>query len=648
MVLQLGLFATPVAYGLEVIPRSWWPWYSALNPLAPVIDGYRRTVLLGEAPRLDLLAIAAASSRRRARRRLPGVQAAGDGLRRCRLTARSPRPTSGSGSAPTRRASRSGRARPTPSATCAGRGRRGWRWALEDVDVQVEPGESIGLVGINGSGKSTLLKILTRVMYPYAGRVEVAGRIGALIEVRAGIHPELTGRENIHLYGTLLGLPRRMVGARFDEIVEFAELEDAVDRQVKFYSSGMQMRLGFAVAAFLEPDVLLVDEVLAVGDAGFQQRCLDRMRTMLSGGTTLVFVSHDLAAVESISERVAVAPRRPGPGRRSRPRRARARTARRSSTCPSSPPTPTASCASSRPGSAASTARCCGPRSRPRSIVVLRSAQPAAGRVCIGCSEGPATPIFLLRHDVHLPDDGEVEVRCRIDHLPLPAGPLLPVGRRVPRPGRAARLAAGGLLRRRRARPRRRPAGHRAPVARPRRRQLGGRDRVRRAAPPARRPRCSSSASRPGIGGSTRSLADRAHPRRRRRRADPRRPAGRPVRGARPPPARRRRRTCRSCRRGAPAARCAGRGRPSRLAAFARAPPAAAHGDPRQRAEGAEPVAPGGAAQPRAARRVGAQLRPAAVGPPLRLVVAAAAAPLSTCAGRRCRRSPATSSSTPG
>ena len=141
-------------------------------------------------------------------------------------------------------------------------------------------------------------------MYQHAGEVEVRGRVGALIEVRAGIHPELTGRENVQLYGSLLGLSRREVQSRFDDIIDFAEIPEAVDRQVKFYSSGMQMRLGFAVAAFLEPSILLVDEVLAVGDASFQQKCLDRMRHVLSQGTTVVFVSHDLAAVESTCSRV--------------------------------------------------------------------------------------------------------------------------------------------------------------------------------------------------------------------------------------------------------------------------------------------------------------------------------------------------------
>src|SRR5262249_39879657 len=165
--------------------------------------------------------------------------------------------------------------------------------------LRVEPGESWALVGANGAGKSTLLKIICRVMYQTAGRLNIAGRVGALIEVRAGITPLLTGRENIYLSGSIMGLSRRDVSPRFDEIVSFAELESAVDRQVKYYSSGMQMRLGFSVAAHLQPDVLLVDEVLAVGDATFQQRCLDRIRAVLHEGTTLLFVSHDLAAVEA-------------------------------------------------------------------------------------------------------------------------------------------------------------------------------------------------------------------------------------------------------------------------------------------------------------------------------------------------------------
>lgn len=179
----------------------------------------------------------------------------------------------------------------------------GWRWALRDISFTVDPGESLALVGTNGSGKSTLLKVLVGVMFPYAGTVDTAGRVGALIEVRAGIHPELTARENIFMYGSLLGLKRPAIARRFDDIVTFAGIEEAVDRQVKFYSSGMAMRLGFAVAAFLEPDLLIVDEVLAVGDAEFQKRCLDRMRDVLAAGTTLVYVSHDLPTVEAMCQR---------------------------------------------------------------------------------------------------------------------------------------------------------------------------------------------------------------------------------------------------------------------------------------------------------------------------------------------------------
>ena len=178
-----------------------------------------------------------------------------------------------------------------------------WRWVLRDIDFHVEPGESVAIVGTNGSGKSTLLKIISGVMFPHSGTVETHGRIGALIEVMAGISPELTGRENVLVYGTLLGLSRREIADRFDQIVEFAEIEDAIDRQVKFYSSGMKMRIGFSIAAFLEPSILVVDEVLAVGDSSFQQKCLNRMREVTQSGTTLLLVSHDLAAVAATVQR---------------------------------------------------------------------------------------------------------------------------------------------------------------------------------------------------------------------------------------------------------------------------------------------------------------------------------------------------------
>jgi len=181
--------------------------------------------------------------------------------------------------------------------------RRGFRWALRDIDLAIEPGESIGLVGANGSGKSTLLKLLAGVMYPYAGEIRVGGTVGPLIEIQAGLHPSLTGGENIDLAGAFLRVPRARVRERFEEIIEFAELGDAIDRPVRFYSSGMRMRLGFAVATLLEPEVLLIDEVLAVGDASFQQRCLEKLQHARSEGTTLVFVSHDLGAVRGLCER---------------------------------------------------------------------------------------------------------------------------------------------------------------------------------------------------------------------------------------------------------------------------------------------------------------------------------------------------------
>jgi ABC-type polysaccharide/polyol phosphate transport system ATPase subunit len=177
--------------------------------------------------------------------------------------------------------------------------RSDYRWVLKDVSLEVEPGGTLGLIGINGSGKTTLLKIISKVTYQSAGLCQVEGRIGALLSVTSGIHPDLTGRENVFLYGSVLGMRRKITHQRFDQIVEFAGLEDAIDRQVKFFSLGMQMRLGFSIAAFLEPDILLVDEVLSVGDANFQTKCIGRIEEVVKQGTTLVYVSHDLTSVEA-------------------------------------------------------------------------------------------------------------------------------------------------------------------------------------------------------------------------------------------------------------------------------------------------------------------------------------------------------------
>ena len=176
-------------------------------------------------------------------------------------------------------------------------------WVLNDVTFSVTQGEIVGVIGRNGSGKSTLLKILARIIRPNRGTATVVGRIGALLEVGTGFHPDLTGRENIFLNGTLLGMAQREIRARFDEIVAFSEVERFLDLPVKFYSSGMYARLAFAVAAHLDPEILIVDEVLSVGDAEFQKKCLGKMESMTRAGRTVFFVSHNLAAVTSLCTR---------------------------------------------------------------------------------------------------------------------------------------------------------------------------------------------------------------------------------------------------------------------------------------------------------------------------------------------------------
>jgi ABC-type polysaccharide/polyol phosphate transport system ATPase subunit len=179
-------------------------------------------------------------------------------------------------------------------------------WALRDVSAAIEPGEAVGLVGRNGSGKSTLLRIVAGIIKPTTGRVSAGGRIGSLLELGAGFHPDFTGRENIFLNGSIQGLPRRLIRERFDEIVAFAELEQAIDRPVRTYSSGMYMRLGFAIAAFLDSDILLLDEVFAVGDEAFQRKCFGRIFEFKQRGGTIVFVSHDAVAVERLCERAVL------------------------------------------------------------------------------------------------------------------------------------------------------------------------------------------------------------------------------------------------------------------------------------------------------------------------------------------------------
>ncbi len=179
-------------------------------------------------------------------------------------------------------------------------------WALTDVNLRIEQGELIGIIGHNGAGKSTLLKILSRVTKPTAGQVELFGRIGSLLEVGTGFHPDLTGRENIFLSGAILGMRRAEIERKFDEIVAFSELEKFIETSVKWYSSGMYVRLAFSVAAHLEPEILMMDEVLAVGDAAFQQKCLDKMHDIRQQGRTILFVSHDMAAITRLCKRVVL------------------------------------------------------------------------------------------------------------------------------------------------------------------------------------------------------------------------------------------------------------------------------------------------------------------------------------------------------
>ncbi len=177
-------------------------------------------------------------------------------------------------------------------------------WALRDVSFSLAEGETLGIIGNNGAGKSTLLKILSRITKPTGGTVELRGRVGSLLEVGTGFHNELTGRENIFLNGAILGMRRAEIEKRFDEIVAFSELERFLDTPVKNYSSGMYMRLAFAVAAHLEPEILIVDEVLAVGDAAFQKKCLNRMQAVGQAGRAILFVSHDMQAVARLCGRV--------------------------------------------------------------------------------------------------------------------------------------------------------------------------------------------------------------------------------------------------------------------------------------------------------------------------------------------------------
>lgn len=295
-----------------------------------------------------------------------------------------------------------------------------YRWVLKDVSLEVEPGGTLGLIGVNGSGKTTLLKIISKVTYQSAGTCQVRGRLGALLSVTSGIHPDLTGRENVFLYGAVLGMRRQVTRERFDQIVEFAGLTDAIDRQVKFFSLGMQMRLGFSIAAFLEPDILLVDEVLSVGDANFQQKCLKRIEEVVRQGTTLIYVSHDLTSVEATCKQALwladALVQAAGPTRE-------VAALYRASVQED------ASLATSNEGDVRLLkAEIAGPDEGPvRSLedaelkLTLNAPEAVEADFFVGVSLGTAFPMFITKHHGLFPA-GDFEVRCRLHNIPLPNG----------------------------------------------------------------------------------------------------------------------------------------------------------------------------------------------------------------------------------
>ena len=298
--------------------------------------------------------------------------------------------------------------------------RKDYRWVLKDINLEVDPGGTLGLIGINGSGKTTLLKIISRVTYQSAGACRVQGRLGALLSVTSGIHPDLTGRENVFLYGAVLGMRRKITHQRFDEIVEFAGLTDAIDRQVKFFSLGMQMRLGFSIAAFLEPDILLVDEVLSVGDANFQQKCIRRIEEVVRQGTTLIYVSHDLTSVEATCQQsmwlADAVVQAAGPTRE-------VAALYRSSIQED------ASLATSNDGVVRLLkSGITGPDGGPvlsledaEVRMTLNSPESVEADLFVGISLGTAFPMFITKHHGLFPS-GDFEVRCRLHNIPLPKG----------------------------------------------------------------------------------------------------------------------------------------------------------------------------------------------------------------------------------
>lgn len=298
--------------------------------------------------------------------------------------------------------------------------RHDYRWVLKDVSFEVPPGGTLALIGINGSGKTTMLKIISQVTYQSAGRCEVRGRIGALLSVTSGIHPELTGKENVYLYGAVMGMGRQTIKNKYDEMIEFAGLADAVHRQVKFYSLGMQMRLGFTIAAFLEPDILLVDEVLSVGDANFQQKCLKRIGEVVRAGTTLMYVSHDLASVEASCDKavwladavvMASGPTREVVGKY------RAAVEQNAALTTSTEGVVQVLKVEIEAADGGQVRSECDLDVR----LTLNSPEPLEANFFVGVSQGSAFPMFIVRYSGSFPA-GDFEVKCRLRHVPLAKG----------------------------------------------------------------------------------------------------------------------------------------------------------------------------------------------------------------------------------
>ena len=319
--LQIAMLASPVVYEMSAVVPVQWQWLYSLNPMVGALEGFR-WALLGTAPPSPCAnACLTARHARVACRRCALFPSHGTLFCRSHLglemndvvvhaddlgkqyrigTSKPYHRFSELLMSYVRRSARSAKSLMSPSDADSSPSSRGTFWALRHINFEILQGDVVGIIGRNGAGKSTLLKILSRITEPTEGQFGVAGRVGSLLEVGTGFHPELTGRENVFLSGSLLGMSRDEIRGKFDEIVDFSGIERFIDTPVKRYSSGMQVRLGFAVAAHLEPEILIIDEVLAVGDTEFQRKCLGKMEGVAGSGRTILFVSHNMGAIATL------------------------------------------------------------------------------------------------------------------------------------------------------------------------------------------------------------------------------------------------------------------------------------------------------------------------------------------------------------